>query len=1015
MIRHIKYLKSVQRPLVRILHIKSPLQNATSVERVVSSANTTKEIESSMPYIIDGQKYNYKEGNIYQGFLCERVEPIADFGLMSCTLRHLGTGTEFWHLDSHDIQNVFSIHFRTKPFDSTGLPHVLEHLVLCGSENLPVRDLFYKMIIRSVANFMNAMTGPDYTMYPFSTKNEADFRNLQKVYLDAVFRPNLFFMDFLQEGWRLEHQDLHNPKSDIVIKGVVYNEMIGSYADNSRFFKQKMLNYILPNTYGHIAPGTQLEIPKLKLEEIVNYHNKYYHPSNARIFSYGSFDLEKTLELIDKEYLSHYDRIDTSFSRIPSEDRWSQPRCASIQGRPDSSISLDHQNRVGIALLMCDITDIQESFEVKILSELLIRSPNSPFHKSMIDPNFSGGFTKWTGYLPNCKDTYFNVGLQDVANNDVEIFEELFDNTVHKVIMEGFDSKLVEAILCTQELLRKQQSECKRLLYRSTVLWNHDGDVVANLKISELFEKLQTKLKDNPNYFEQKLEKYFINNKHKLTLIMRPNAVHEIERRQAEAKLIRKKLKETNDAEFKKIYKNGLKLEALQQAPDNINVLPCLSINDVQKPIPRPQIKEITLRGVPTLISHEPIAGITYLKCMFNTTGLSLNDAMLLPLFCNVFSEMGSSNHDYRQFDNIIRSKMARLECTAKIVENVTDSKTYRLGLLMKAFALDKNVWDMFQLCEEILLNFQLEDIDRLKMLVTNYITKLTLDVAKLGHLHVMTASSALVTNAAQLKSLLSGVDHIDYMKKYVKENSIEAIRDSLKSIGSKVFSRSNLRVAINTSENNVFKILGDYERFLTHLPILEHNIEAKEIFLLEPSFRYHNLDMPLSFCAKTFFAVPYAHEDHPALRVLAKFLTSKYLWPVVREKNGAYGAGARIGFDGLFNVHSYRDPNASNTMKVFDKTYEWLQAHRYKLDEQAVFEAKLAVLQLVDWPISPGEVSLDSFVLGASYDIYLQYRSRVLAVTVDQVQNVIEKYFRDEPKHFGKCILGPKSDEIEV
>ncbi|KAH8261544.1 hypothetical protein KR044_010913 [Drosophila immigrans] len=968
-----------------------------------------------MPYVINGQNYRYKEGHIYQGFRCERVEAIPDFGLMSCTLRHIGTGTEFWYLDSIDCQNVFSIHFRTQPLDSTGLPHVLEHLVLCGSKKYPVRDLFYKMICRSVANFMNAMTGPDYTMYPFTTKNEADFRNLQKVYLDSVFRPNLLHMDFLQEGWRLEHQDVHDQDSDIAIKGVVYNEMIGSYADNSRFFKQKMLNYIHPDSYRHISPGIQLDIPKLTLEDLVSYHSQYYHPSNARIFCYGCFDLEKTLEFVDKEYLSHYDRIDTSFSRTPSESRWSEPRHACIQGRPDSSISVDHQNRVGIGLLMCDIADIQENFELKVLSELLIRGPNSPFHKSMIEPNFSGGYTKWTGYMATCKDTYFNVGLQDVADDDVELFENRFDNTLQKTIEEGFDSKHVEAILCTQELFRKQQSECKRLLYRSTVLWNHDGDVVLNLKISEMFEKLRIKLKENPKYFEQKIEKYFINNKHKLTLTMHSSESQKIERQHAEAKLILQKLEESSDQEFKNIYENGLELEAFQKMPQNIKILPCLLINDVQKPSPRPQMKEITLRGVPTLISYEPIEGITYLKCMFNSTGLSLNDAMLLPLFCNVFTEMGTSTYDYRQCDNLIRSKMARLECMAKVVESVTDGKSYRLGLLMKTYALDRNVPDMFRLCEELLLNFQLEDTNLLKMLITNYISKLTLDVAKIGHLHVIMGSSALVTNASQLKSLLSGVDHIEFMKKYVKENNIEAIRDSLKSIGSKVFNRSNLRVAIDTSENNLSNIMSDYERFLTHLPTLEQTIDTKEVLLLKPSSRYYNLDMPLSYCGKAFFAVPYVHEDHPALRVLAKFLTSKYLWPMVREKNGAYGAGARIGFDGIFSVHSYRDPNAAVTMELFDKTYEWLQANSQKLDEQALFEAKLGVLQLVDWPNSPGELSLDSFILGATYDIYLQYRSCLLAVTADEVQHVIEKYFRNEPKHFGKCILGPKSEEIQV
>ncbi|KAH8261545.1 hypothetical protein KR044_010912, partial [Drosophila immigrans] len=970
-----------------------------------------------IPYIIDGRNYRYKEGHIYQGFRCERVEAIPDYALMSCTLRHLGTGTEFWYLDRNDINNLFSINFRTNPLDSTGLPHVLEHLVLCGSQNIPVRDVFFKMVSRSVANFMNAMTGPDYTMFPFATMNEADFRNLQKVYLDAVFRPNLLRMDFMLEGWRLEHQDVHDRNSDIVFKGIVLNEMIGSYADNSTSFKHTMLNYILPShSYRHSTAGNPLEIPNLSHENLVNYHRQYYHPSNARIFCCGCFDLEKTLEFVDKEYLSHYDRIDTSFSRTPSEDRWSEPRKACIQSRLNSmGPSIDHQNQVAIGMLMCDILDIQETFELKVLSELLIRSPNSAFYKSMIEPNFSGGYTSWTGYLPDCKDTYFAVGLQDVAMKNVELFEDLFDNTVHKAIKEGFDSQHIESVLSNLELDNlRQQSDYKNVLYKSIVLWNHEGDVVSNLRDSEMFATLRNRLKENPNYFEQKVEKYLINNTHKLTITMRPNESYDTERQNAEAKLILKKLEETNDQEFDNIYENGLKLEAFQKATQDIGILPCLSIYDVQKPIPRPRTMEITLRDVPTLVSHEPLPGITYFNCMFNATGLSLNDAMLLPLFCSVFTEMGTSNHDYRQFNNLLLAKMARFECMAKVVESVTDGKSYRLGLLMKTYALDKNVSDMFRICEELLLNFQLEDTERLEVLIKNYISKLASNVVSTGHLYAMMGSSALVTNASRMKSFLSGVDHVDYMKKFVKENSIGVIRDSLKSIGSKVFSISNLRVAINTSENNVSTVLKDYERFLKQLPTIEQSIDTNEIFLLKPSFRHYNLNMPLGFCSKTFFAVPFVHEDHAALRVLGKLLTAKYLLPVIREQNGAYDAGARIGFDGLFNFFSFRDPHVAKSMEVFDKTYKWLQTERQQLDEQALFEAKLAVLQLVDWPICPNEISLENFIFRANDYMYSKYRSRVLSVTLEEVHNLIEKYFKNESKHFGKCIIGPKSADME-
>ncbi|KAL7737632.1 hypothetical protein ACLKA6_007740 [Drosophila palustris] len=1024
MLKRLKYLKAVQPSVKRILHIQSPSQYAKSfqAQKVANKAKLDPEAElrRNVPYVIEDQNYRYKEGRIYQGFQCERIESIPDYGVTSCTLRHLGTGTEFWYLDRNDIHNVFSINFRTTPYDSTGLPHILEHLALLGSKKYPVRDPFFLMLNRSIATFMNAITGPDYTLYLFASMNEVDFRNLQKIYLDAVFRPNLLYLDFLQEGCRLEHQDLHNRDSDLAIRGVVYNEMIGAFSDNAQLFKQKMLNNILPShTYNNIAGGDPQVIPKLTHKDLVEFHRKYYHPSNARIFCYGSFDLEKTLAFVDKEYLSHFDCIDTDYSRIPPEERWSQPRHVHILSRMNSmGASFERQNQIAIGLLMCDILDIQENFELKVLGELMISGPNSAFYKGLIEPNFSGGYCKGTGYLPDCKDTYFVVGLQNLTVEDFNKFNELFDQTVLKASQEGFESEHIESVLSNLELSLKHESEHfgKSLLYKSAVLWNHDGDVLAGLRVSKLIETLRFRLKQNSNYFKQKIEKYFINNKHKLTLTMSPDEAYDDNFKLSEAKLLVQKLNEISDEEYDDIYNNGIKLEAAQKEADNLDVLPCLKISDVREPIKPPQMEKTTVQGVPTQLCKVSSNGITYLKCLFNITGLSQEDALLVPLFCHVISEIGTTNYDFRQFNKLLLSKLAPIVCTTKVVESVIDAKTYSVALIMATHALDKNVPDMFGLCEELMLNFKLEDTSHLSMLIENYISKLRLLFGQSGHLFAMLKSSGLVTNASKLKAQWGGVDHIDLMKEYVQQNSIEDIQDRLRNIGLKVFSKSNLRVAINSSDVYQSTVSKPYERFLRNLPVLEKTIDNTEVQLLEPvATQHYVMNLPLSYCGKSFSAVPYVHKDHAVLRVLAKFLAAKYLVPVIRQQNGAYGAGARIGFDGLFSFYSFRDPHATKTIEVFDNTYEWLQTEgRNKLDRQALFEAKLGVVQLVDWPNGPGDINMDNFVLGASYDIYSNYRSRLLNITMDEVRAVIEKYFKEEPKHYGKYILGPEIEEIE-
>ncbi|XP_062129466.1 presequence protease, mitochondrial isoform X2 [Drosophila sulfurigaster albostrigata] len=1026
MLTRLQWLRAVPRPN-SVLHsqivrrnFKSNNNKANGIRGVVNQKLevATQGIDR-MPHINTDRQYKYSEGKIYNGFQCERIEYIPDFELTSCTLRHLGTGTEFWYIDRKDTNNVFSINFRTTPFDSTGMPHILEHLSLCGSKNFPVRDPFFKMLNRSVATFMNAMTGPDYTLYPFSTMNEVDFRNLQKIYLDAVFRPNLAYLDFLQEGWRLEHTDLQNRDSELIIKGVVYNEMKGAFSENSQVFIQNLLNNMLPShTYGFCSGGNPLEIPKLTHKDLVEFHHKYYHPSNARIFCYGSFDLEKTLKFVDEEYLSHHERIDNSYSRIPPQERWKQPRNVHIPSRLDRmGASFDRQNQIAIGLLMSDITDIQESFELNVLSEVMVRGPNSAFYKNLIEPNFSGGYNQTTGFSADCKDTYFVVGLQDLKVEDFKKFNELFEQTVQTTIKEGFESQHIKSVLHNLELSLKHQSPHfgNALLFNSTSLWNHEGDVVANLRVSEMIATLRQRLKENKNYLQEKVEKYFSsNNTHRLTLTMSPDEMYEENFKQAEAEMLKQKISALDSKKLEEIYQNGLKLEASQKSIVNTDVLPCLSLTDVKEPPKLPEITLETIQNVPTQLCKVPTNEITYLKCLFNITGLTREEIMLVPLFCNVVNDMGTKSRDFREFDKLVLSKTAGIDFKLNFVENVKDAKTYRLGLMMTTHALDKNVSDMFCLSEELLLNFKLEDTDRLQMLIENYISNISVGITSSGHLYAMLSAAGLVTDAGQLKSLLSGLDHIGFMKKYVQETSTGDIRDRLKSIGSKVFSKNNMRAAINSSAAYQSTALEHYTRFVNSLPSHEEMKTDIDINLLQPGLQHYLMNIPVNYCSKTFFAVPYLHEDHPVLRVLAKLVSAKYLLPVVREQNGAYGAGAKIGSDGIFSFFSYRDPHSIKTLRAFNNTYEWLQTENEKLDQQTLFESKLGVLQQLDSPTAPGNIGIDNFLYGVSHEMFVKYRSRVLSVTVDELRSVIDKYFKEEPKHYGKVILGPANDKLD-
>lgn len=791
--------------------------------------------------------------------------------------------------------------------------------------------------------------------------------------------------------------------------------MKGIFSENFQLLRRHIYANLMPDhIYKYVAGGDPLEIPRLNYEDVIAFHRNYYHPSNARIFSYGSFDIMETLSFINKEYLQSYNFKDSSHSRIPPTKRWFQPRRAHISCRPNNNRGPPNkQHQISIALLLCDRTDVQEVFELNVLSKLLTQGPNSSLYKNLIASNFSGGYNKNTGFGSECRDTYFVVGLQDIKSEDFDMFTEIFEQTLQEIIRDGFDTENIENTLHGLELFHKKSRPNfgNTFLFQSTPLWNHEGDIIANLQISEMIAKLRSRIHENKDYLQQKIVKYFADNTHKLTITMSPDASYENTLKLTEKILLLDKISSYNNEKLETLYHESIKLEELQKNIENTDILPCLSLVDVKEPLDIPQVEEITVQKVPTQICKLHNSDITYLKCIFNISGLTEDELMLAPLFCYIINEMGTKNHDFRQLDKLVRSKTAGFTFETKVVENISDSQSYYLGLMMTTYALNKYVSDMFAICEELLLNLKLDDTDRLKMLIENYISKISVGIATSGDLYAMRSSSALVTNAAKLKSLFSGLDHIDLMKEYVKQNSTLEIRDRLNNIGSKVFSNTNMRSAINSSPSFLSNGLDNYSSFLKNLPTHDIANTENNLSLLNPGTQHYAINTTLYYCAKTFFAVPYMHEDHPVLRVLAKFLSANYLLPIVREQNGAYGSGARIGFDGLFNFYSYRDPHSANTLRVFDKTYDWLKAERHKLDEQKLLEAKLGVLQLVDWPEAPGDFGINNFVLRYSQEMYLTYRSRVLAVTIDDLQLIIDKYFKEEPKHYGKFILGPQSE----
>lgn len=967
-------------------------------------------------------------GQSYSGFVCKNSHFYPEFNMTAYLFEHEKLKTEYLHIKRNDSNNVFSVNFRTPAMNSSGLPHILEHMVLCGSEKYPVRDPFFKMLNRSLATFMNAMTGPDYTLYPFSSTNETDYRNLQKIYLDAVFRPNLKLLDFLQEGWRLEQSDLSNIDSEIGIKGVVFNEMKGAFASNNMILNYGIMNNLLPDhTYGHVSGGWPLAIPRLTWEDLVEFHKKHYHPSNARIFSYGNFDVLKNFKYINDEYLSKYQPIDDDFSKVPEQKRWNHPKESNITCRFDNiGAPLERQAQIAVGYVMTDITNVYETLLLNVLSELLVKGPNSSFYKTLIEPNVIGGsFSQITGFDAQLKDTTFVVALQNVNSKDFDLVQELFDQTIDGVIQNGFDEQHVQSVLNMIELQIRHQTPKfgLHLLFSLTPPWNHDSDMLESLNLRAQFVKLQENLKDK-TYLQNRVEHYFKNNKHKLVLKMLPDVDYENKLQDAEQQLVAEKVSKLTDENKKEIFETAQALATEQKQPaTNTHLLPCLTLKDIAKTPEDLNIQKIVHNGVPTQLTLLDTNNVIYIHGVCYADHLTRDEQLLLPILAHIFGQMGTKKYNYRDFDKLVNLKTSGISFHLHFIENISNITEYEIGLSFGSYCLEENTSDMIDIINELLINFELIDVQRFSVLLEEYISSLTADIAQTGHMYSIQSASGLLNEACQLKAQLCGIEHIDFVRKLCRNQSPEEILPKLQEIAKKLFENCSTKYAINMSEQNKEKVLDIYDK-LTQTRQKDARSKAPKWqkakqFQTGPgtvSCLHNSLNLPVNYCSKSLLLVPYEQKNYPVLRVLAKLLTSKYLLPVVREQGGAYGAGANINYNGVFSFFSYRDPFSRKTLDTFDDTVTWLKNNWNTINDQAVFEAKLGVLQGMDAPIAPGFKGLDQFKHGITPEIFALQRERVLNVNRDRLLIVAEKYLSPDVKKIrptGKSVLGPGEENF--
>lgn len=971
-------------------------------------------------------------GDSLHGFTLSKIKHVPELHLTALQLQHTKTGAEYLHIAREDQNNVFAINFKTNPVDDTGLPHILEHVTLCGSEKYPVRDPFFKMMPRSLANFMNAFTSSDYTSYPFSTTNKQDFRNLSSVYLDATLRPLLKRSDFLQEGWRLGPEDPKEAatRDNVLFKGVVYNEMKGQMSDASYLFYIRFRDHIFPSL--HNSGGDPDKMTNLTYEQLVAYSRRNYHPSNAKLFSYGDLDLNEQLQFVDG-VLQRFEKGSADRSIKMPRDLSQGPLEFTVPGPIDTMQSPDRQTKSSVTWLTCETSDIVETFSLSILSSLLMSGYGSPLYEGLIGSGLGSNFSPNTGHDTSGRVGIFSIGLDGMRSEDVPEFRDTVQSILRDKLDEAFLPHKIEGYMHQLEIALKHKTASfgMGILEKTVPGWFNGIDPMESLAWNEVINAFRQRLSEK-DYLKRLVEKYFQNNKC-LVFTMEPNpsfneANEASEARRKEA--ILRELESQPENPEKAIEALGKQeldlLHEQENAKDsNIETLPSLHIQDIGRQKEKKPVRKSQIGGVDSLWRETSTNGITYFQAKHVLEGLPDELRLLLPLFTESLMRLGTRTKSVGDLEAEILLKTGGISVSPFTRPDPWSLDKYSEGLIFDAYALDRNVPAMLDLMHTLVLETDFSSpkaMGAIQELLESKNSGALDSVAESGHHFAITSASAALSKRGLLQDQLSGLAQVDANARLLADArtnpaNLQKLVDKLKLIQSFAISNSSslsLRAVCEPSSVATNQTL--IEKFLRTLPAASKvppmSGQVPSSSLSRQTF--FNLPFQVSYTGTCLQTAPFVSPDKAALTILGQLLTHNYLHPEVREKGGAYGASASASpVSGLFSMSSYRDPNPRNSLKTFQNAGKYARDKAWSARE--LEEGKLSVFQQIDAPMSVSSDGSKEFMLGITEEMDQKMREDLLDVTKEDVQSAAQKYLVDiQAEHQATCVLGEKKAWVE-
>ena len=918
--------------------------------------------------------------------------PIKDLNSEGIILRHKKSGARIAVISNDDDNKVFYIGFRTPPEDSTGVAHIIEHTVLCGSEQYPVKDPFVELVKGSLNTFLNAMTYPEKTIYPIASCNDKDFQNLMSVYMDAVFHPNIYKYQeiFKQEGW---HYELESEDAPVTINGVVYNEMKGAFSSPDDVLSRQIMTSLFPDTtYANVSGGDPLHIPELTYEEYLDFHRRYYHPCNSYIYLYGDMDVAEKLAWMDEAYLGKYEAIGLD-SEIKLQKPFEKPIEVTHKYSISSTESEENNTYLSYNTVIETALDEKLYLAFDILDYALVSAPGAPLKQALIDAGIGSEITG--GYDSGTLQPTFSVIAKNTNPQEKEHFLAVIRETLEGLVKNGLNKKSLLAGINSSEF-RYREADFghfpKGLLYGIQCLdsWLYD-DMRPFLHLEALDTYRFLKEQVETDYFERLIQKYLLNNKHASVVIIEPekglNAKNEA--------VLEKKLAEykagLSEDEIRKLIADTKHLKEYQETPspkEDLEKIPMLARSDMKKEAAPFYNTELSVKGIP-VVHHDIYSnGIIYLTMLFDIAHVPAEDIPYLGVLKAVLGYVDTKNYSYADFSNEVYLPTGGISSTIGVYPGVKDKDGYQVKFEVRTKALYDKLPEAAALMKEMLFTSELEDEKRLYEIVAELKSRLQVSISSAGHSVASTRAMTYFSRAAAYKDTITFYETLCDLEAHFDERK-EALTAKLKEMVSSIFTKEHLLVSVTCEKDGLSIVETELEKFIPMLYETSGEEKRAEIVPVRKNEGFMDASQVL-YVARAGNFRTHGFDYHGALRILKVIMEYDYLWINIRVKGGAYGCMNGYMKNGDTYFVSYRDPNLEKTNEIYDGIPAYIE--HFTADERDMTKYIIGTISDMDVPMNPstkGDRSMAAYLQNISYEEIQKERDQVIGATQEDIRGL--------------------------